>query len=301
MVDPEYMENLYTGGSRMFDPNYRSRSTFVIPLVYSEYLSIILPFVMFRAFVKRTIKDALLPVGIYVLVLLGMLASGSRSAIISFLIAHGVWILLVAVRTRIANRHSLISAAVTFMYPIGIAVFGLVLMSSHTLYVSVVGGGQHQASNDARSMQWEMGIAALKTTIVGYGAGQATSHVGYTNLAGKPVLDSYILTLLGDYGYFGMIAFFTIFITLVILCLRGAMQSSTLSRIGLPLGTALLVFLSIRPVLSAEVNMPITISIAALALAYLRLLKDQTAVAGANETQSGYDRPRIGVLIHNDR
>src|SRR3546814_3003931 len=82
------------------------------------------------------------------------------------------------------------------------------LLASRRLYVMLIGGGQHQASNDARTSMYQDGIPLMLSNPWGFGANQGAAALNYRLPSGMLTIDSYYLSIGLDYGVLGLIAFY---------------------------------------------------------------------------------------------
>jgi O-antigen ligase len=119
----------------------------------------------------------------------------------------------------------------------------------------VWGGGPQQASNEARRLQWTGAIRELKEWPLGNGLGNAGELVGYLDAAGRLSLDSYFITILLDFGIFGAIAFFGMFLIAIFKAAKVGLETNDEeTELLIPVGIMLMVFLIIKGVLSQEDN-----------------------------------------------
>src|SRR3546814_14839267 len=79
------------------------------------------------------------------------------------------------------------------LYPAALAGFMGLLLASRRLYVMFIGGGQHQASNDARTSMYQDGIPLILSNPWGFGANQAAAALNYRLPSGMPTIASHYL------------------------------------------------------------------------------------------------------------
>src|SRR3546814_2739152 len=94
------------------------------------------------------------------------------------------------------------------LYPAALAGFMGLLLSSRRLYVMLIGGGQHQASNDARTSMYHDGIPLMLSTPWGFGANQGAAAQTNRLPSGMLTHDSYYLSYGLAYGGPGVSAFY---------------------------------------------------------------------------------------------
>jgi len=237
---------------------YRARATFNVSLTFAEYLAIVYPFIIHLVITSRGgIRKGLLVAGGLV-VLAGMFLSGARSGMIGFFMSVILYGGLASLRYWRHQRDSLVGVSTVAMMPIGATVFLALALTWPRLRSMTFGGGQHQSSSDARSVQWDMGIPKVLSNPVGHGPSSAGDILGFFDPSGLPTIDTYYLSLLLEYGVVGFAAFMLLFgaqlfwgLKMYLVALPGEE-----SLVG-PATIALLNFLVIKSVLSSEFNMPL--------------------------------------------
>ena len=148
--------------------------------------------------------------------------------------------------------------ALTLAYPAILGMILLIVASVPAIRVLVFGGGQHQASNNARDAQFAMAPPIILENPLGTGAGTGGWTLGYTNAGGEGTIDTYLLSVVLEYGIAGFILFYGM---LTYGFVRSAILSSTVKDRELgyatPISICFAVFFTIRTVLSQEHNNPI--------------------------------------------
>lgn len=219
-IDPELQEMLQFGVVRTAE--YRVRSIFVVSLGYAEYIGMLLPFAVLILVTKRPLwkkGGALLLV-----TLLGTAAfmTQARSAMVALLAGVVLMLALWACRQFWRNKEAqdVLSAGVFYGFPVAAIAVVMAALSIHRVRVRLLGGDQHQFSDNAREAQWDMAVPEILTNPLGHGMGSIDRVVPYTNLAGKFTIDSYPINLLVEYGILGFLTFVGFFITAVYLGIR---------------------------------------------------------------------------------
>ena len=257
-VDAELLATIGDSQARAGTDVYRARGPFAAALFFAEYLAIAFPFVVHLMLRSKEIwKVAALGAGALA-VCCAMYMTNSRSAMIGMLLSLLVYGFMMAWRTRVYNKSSLVGTTVVLAYPTVILFMVGLVLSWNRLRVLVLGGGQNAASDDARKIQWVMGIPKVLTHPLGHGVGRAGEVLGYRNPAGELTIDSYYLSLLIEYGPLGLLTFIAIFGTASWLGFRYYNRAETEDEMMLaPMTMAMFNFLVIKAILSAENNMPV--------------------------------------------
>lgn len=264
----EQFERLGTSNARAFTDAYRVTGNLGNPLYYAEALAISLPFVLDQLVrQKGAMRFGLMLAG-FMAVTTAIYLTGSRAGMVGLLLAPVLYILAAALHWRRREPTSLAAAAILFAYPMFVGLLGLLVVFWRRLHVLVIGGGQHQASSDARSTQWAMGMPRFTTHPLGHGPGQSGSVLGFFN-PGRDNLtvDSYYLTLLLDYGFIGFLAFMMFFLSTAAHAVRYYFKANDEQHlILLPIGVAIVNFVVIKAVASTEALMPVVIMLAGFAI-----------------------------------
>jgi O-antigen ligase len=136
------------------------------------------------------------------------------------------------------------------------------------LRMMVLGGGQHQASNNARSEQWRIALGRLKDNPIGHGQDSAGAVVGYVNQAGVSTVDSYYIALLMDYGVLGFVAYGAFYIFAAFLAFRTFVRAENEEeRLAGPLAISLTSFIVIKSVLMQQENHHLAFALAGMSAA----------------------------------
>jgi O-Antigen ligase len=254
-IQSELVEAILIGGARSATGAYRVQSIFTTSLNFAEFLALSTPFVIhFMVTAKRQWVQAgfllYLPFSFWVI-----FKTDSRLGIIGFFASIFVYLLIWGVKRWRRDSHGLIAPAVVIAYPVVISGFFALTLIWRRLEVMVWGGGPQQASNEARRLQWTGAIRELKEWPLGNGLGNAGELVGYLDAAGRLSLDSYFITILLDFGIFGAIAFFGMFLIAIFKAAKVGLETNDEeTELLIPVGIMLMVFLIIKGVLSQEDN-----------------------------------------------
>jgi hypothetical protein len=235
---------------------YRVRGTTTVPLYYAQYLAMTFPLGLFLLVQAKEWRRKLAVIAALMLYAVAMFLTGSRTAMAGLLVAVVAFVFLNAWWRKLENPNSLMASATIIAYPAVIAVVAAVVLLWRRAYVMIIGGGQHQASNDARAMQWQMGGDIFKSNPFGHGAGTSGDVLGYTNPAGQYTVDTYFLTVMLEYGILALPIFVAMFIIPVYFAWRGVKKPCRDPEIAwlVPISVGLLNFVVIASALSTESN-----------------------------------------------
>jgi O-antigen ligase len=159
------------------------------------------------------------------------------------------------------------------------------------LRVRILGSGTSQMSNDGREIQFDMAPnVILHRPIFGYGGAQGAEALGYRSPGGQLTIDSYILSIVLDYGIIGFICYYGAIATAAYLTLKWAISSSQPSPNDrnaqeqdylFPLGVMLVQFYVIKTVLSQEENHSILFLIFGAIFALRKRISDAAKIPKA--------------------
>ena len=256
-VDPEYLERVMKSQARAGTDIYRVRGTMATSLYYSEYLTMMYPlFLHFTVKERRLVPFLALFFGLLACIMV-MWMTNARSAMVGLLVASTLYLLFASVRHRNFNPRSIGSNALVFAYPVTVTLLALIVQFWHRAHVMVLGGGQHQASSDARSAQWAMGWPKIFSHPFGFGVGRGGEALGYYNLAGEITVDSHYLSLMLDSGILALPLFLLCFLVPAwfgFLYFRTARSDE--EQLIAPLALGLINFCIVKSVLTSEGSVP---------------------------------------------
>ena len=257
-IDPELLEILMDSQSRAGTDIYRVRGPFAASLFFSEFLTMVFPFFLYFASKQKRILPLLATMAATLGCLVVMYLTNARSAILGALVALLLYPFFYAIRRRSLHERSIVGTSLLMAYPALVGVATMLVLFWPRLHVMVLGGGQHQASSDARSEQWRMGIPKLLSHPLGYGVGRGNEALGYVNLAGKGTVDTYFLTIMLDSGILALPLFLLTFLIPAWLAFKYYRDSRTPEQeILAPLSIAIINFIIVKSVLTSEANIPL--------------------------------------------
>lgn len=274
--DNEFIQRVLQGSFRF--EVYRVQNSFTVSLVYAEFLVLILPFALHYAFEGRRTIGRIASGFTALIIIPAQYFSGSRLGTIGVIVILGLYALLYIVRRWQQDRQGVVGALSLIMLPwIVIAAVG-VFAASPRVQVMILGGDQHQGSNDGRSEQWDMGLPKIASRpVVGHGVGLGAEALGFTNLGGELTIDSYFLSLLLELGLLGFIPFIVMWVWAIWVGIRMYFTAQTVTgRASGAIACSLVAFLIIKSVLAQVDNHALVFIMLALLLALKRL--EATAV-----------------------
>jgi hypothetical protein len=241
---------------------YRSQAIFGVSLTLAEFLALAAPLVIHLMIVaRRTLERLFLAAGLMAVVL-AIAFTQSRLGFIGLFTAVLLYVLLHGLIRLKLYRADIIGPAITYGYAAGlVALYGLI-MSVDGLRVRVFGSGTAQSSNDARGIQFDMAPPViLRSPLVGHGPGRGAEALGFMTPGGLVTIDTYILSIILDYGIIGFVLFYGMLAAAMWASFRLALAyvpardpASREASFILPLFSMLAAFLMIKTVLSQEEN-----------------------------------------------
>ena len=271
-VEDEAVKRILTGTPRATTGTYRVQSTFSTPLGFAEYMVLATPFLIhyvvkpFRPIVRIAALLAL-PVVFFMLVL-----TDTRLGMAGFFLSFVLYVGMYAGHRWSQSRTSLFAPAIVLGYP---AIFGMFIASTFLigrLRRMVWGGGEHQASTEARQEQYAQGFQLLINNPFGYGIGRGAERLGFRNGADVLTIDTYYLLVALEYGVLGFFIYYSMLLWAgARASFRLFARSSADSEMHylLPITISLANFVVIKSVFSVEANHPLVFMMLAMILALL--------------------------------
>lgn len=260
-IDPELLEILSSGQARAGTEIYRVRGPFIVSLFYSEFLTMVFPFFLHFTLNEKRFPNFLALAAATLACMTVMYLTNARSAILGMLVAFVLYPFFYAVRRTSQHSRSIVGTSLLLAYPAILAMAAMLVVLWPRAHIMILGGGQHQASSDARSEQWRMGIPKILSHPFGHGIGRGNEALGFVNPAGKGTVDSYFLTLLMDSGILSLPLFVAFFLVPAYLAFKYYRDAKTPEQeILAPLSIALINFIIIKSVLTSETNIPLAIA-----------------------------------------
>jgi hypothetical protein len=255
-VQDEVMNRYLTAAVR--DAEYRVVTTFSVSLAFAEYLALATPFFIHKLMKSKGL-GAIIAWGVADLALLGVInLTQSRLGVLGWIVAHAVYGCIWAFRRWRNQRADLIAPAVSLVYPTGALMFFAGMFTIPAIRNRTIGGGSTGLSDQAREVQFGMLWPRLLDNPFGYGGGRSGEVLGYRLPGGLLTVDSYIISLLLDYGVIGFLLFggTLVYAAAKMMQLAWRARSDELD-LALPLACALVVAIQVRLVLSQPDNIPL--------------------------------------------
>ncbi len=274
-TDPERMVGLeWILEDKSRDGVYRVASVFSHPLVFGEYLAMILPFCIY--FVTDGKRSAIRYCALLVLCLipLGIFITHTRSSMVAAVV--GIIAFFVARSIALSQKNSSRAIAI-----IAIVVGGCILTIVLFWLTQDMFQGRTAAergSSAARITMLSRGLTAIEESpILGYGAGTAASKIGYLSASRSLTIDNYYLSIAIENGVPGLI----FYLGALFIALRQLFRTNNPQNAGLTaaLFASLVVYALIRSILSLTHNQDFSLVVIALLLLANRLPEKGTLVS----------------------
>jgi hypothetical protein len=262
--DPLIYASLF-GSTR--EGHHRVQGTYTESLGLAEYMGLAMPFLIYFAvgqFPRYARWAAVLTMPA---VLFATIETQARLGLIGLIMAAVLYIFFWAALRWLKNRHDLFAAIAFFSFPAAAgSLFGASFFVSF-LHNKLWGGGDQQASTQARIDQYRTGIPKLLNHPFGHGVNQGAIDLGYFLPSGQLTIDTYYLDIALDYGFLGVLFYYGFFILSIYKSSLYVMKAKTLSKeeaLLIPTTISLIIFLIIKAVYSQQENHPIAFILAGL-------------------------------------
>jgi O-antigen ligase len=274
-VQADTLQNILDGAIR--DGHYRATSVFTVSLCLAEFLSVLVPFALRRAFATNRLGLIVFWLAFDLMLWGAILLTHSRLGIIGWLISHAVFLLLWGWKRWSTKARDLIGPAISFAFPFGAIALLVSMFTVPAVRVRTIAGGSTSFSDMARQDQFEKFWPKLLNNPLGYGSGQSGVVLDYHLPGGQITVDSYFITTGIDYGLVGLVCFFGMFMyTFYLMGQTYLTSESKEAELALPIACAIAVLFIIRLVLSQSDNMPLIFVVFGMAIAvHVRTLEFQ--------------------------
>lgn len=270
-IDDESVLRTLAGASRAGTGIYRVQSTYGTSLGFAEFLALTTPFWLYCILQSRTIWLRVACAMAIPILFVSILNTNARLGMVGFFLSVLLYVGLWAIQRWRTEQNSIIGPALTLGYPALAAGFLAATIFVGRLHTIVWGGSNTNPSTEARIEQVHSGLPMILHWPFGYGVGQGAQVLGYMNGDGTLTIDSYYLNIGLEYGVIGFLIYFGLFALTAGYAIRGGVRAKTgESKLLLPLGISLCVFLVTKSVYAQEPNHPIAFMMlgAVCALAY---------------------------------
>jgi hypothetical protein len=259
-IADENVDRILHGQMRAYTGVYRVQSTFSTSLGLAEYLALTIPFVIHFALLPNRLPIRALAVGSIPFLFVVIWFTGARLGMVGFGLSLIGYVLIWAILKRRREPRAIFASAILYSYPI---IFGAAIAA--TLFIGrirrvVWGGGEHQASTDARTDQFKMGIPMVLSHPWGYGIGRSAETLGYFTPGGLLTIDTYYLLVALEYGVIGFIVYFGMILVSIYYASRSALVAPPEEReftFLIPAAVSLFNFLVIKSIFSQQDNHPL--------------------------------------------
>ena len=148
-VDDENVQKILQGSYRLTG-QYRVQTTATTPLSFAEAMAMAVPFLLYT---MHKYPRPLVILGCLVvegLIINGLIESDARLGFVGVLVGHILYLLYFAIERWRFSPKSILGAALVVTFPAIITVAALAVLFVGRIRVRVLGGGQHQWSDEAR-------------------------------------------------------------------------------------------------------------------------------------------------------
>jgi O-Antigen ligase len=294
-VDDELLNSMMSSKARAGSGIYRAKAMSTTPLGLAELLALSTPFILHLLMTARTliVKAAALitlPLMFHVIIL-----TDSRLGVVGFLMTFMLYLLLANITRWIQHRRSVFAPLIVISYPAIFSAFIAATFAIRRLRVMVWGGGATNASSEARNAQIREGIPKIITHPWGFGIGQGARTLGWTNQAGTPSIDSYLLLVGLEYGVIGFVIFVGMFAAAVLYAGYYATRTRD-PEIALltPLAISLANFFLIKSIFAQEANHPLVFAMLGMIAALVYRLKTEPAGTATEPGTKPGTKPATG-------
>lgn len=271
---------------------YRVKGPFSVSLTFAEFLCLTLPFFLQYILFGRNMFLRVIYMVADALVINAILDTQARVGIVGMIVAHAIYGLVWSVRFWHTRKDNVFGPAFVLAYPVGLFFFSLAMIFVGRLRGLWLGGAEEGASTDGRLAQAALFPSTfLHRPLFGYGPMQGAEALGYRNQAGEMSIDSALLSIPLDYGAFGFICYYGMFIYMLIEAMKLAFSAKDReASYAMPASVALAIWLTARIVLSQEDNTSFAYMILGMiaALAYQR---KKLGAEGDRNRQDASPRP----------
>jgi hypothetical protein len=265
-VDAETLEGILAGAIR--DGQYRAASVFTVSLCLAEFLSVVAPFALRRAFASNRVGSIVLWIAVDLVIFGGIALTRSRLGVIGWLVGHAVFVLLWGWKRWSGKARDLIGPAVSLAFPFGATALLISMFTVPAVRTRTLAGGSTGFSDQARRVQFESFWPKLFNGPFGHGSGQSGVVLDYRLPSGKITVDSYFITTGIDYGLVGLVCFFGMFLYAFYVAGMAYLSSdSEEAEMALPIACGIAVLFIVRMVLSQTDNLPLIFMMLGTAIA----------------------------------
>lgn len=284
---------------------YRVKGPFSVSLTFAEFLCLTLPFFIQYILFGRNKFLRIVCVVCDLLVINAILDTQARLGLVGLMVSHAIYFAIWSIWYWRTRKDDVFGPAVALALPVMVALIGAALVFvGRFRYIWL--GGQEQAASTLGRYEQAAAFPAVfvKRALFGYGPSQGGRALGYTNPVGDLSIDSSLLSIPLDYGFFGFVLYCAMYIFALLTAAKLALDAREgEDSYALPAAVTLAVWLTIRIVLSQQDNEGFMYIILGLvvALAYRRRKQDEAQdvgrSGGVDASGSEAQRPRGGFHV----
>lgn len=277
----------------VLDPNfrnghYRVTTTFSVSLSFAEYLSLVMPFLLYQVLFGKslTFRVSCAVLDVIAWIVIGL--TQARVGLVGATAGHAVFGVFWAFAEARRRPNDLLGPTLIAGAVSGMIALGCALMFVPAVYIRLLGGGATAASNEGRADQLAKSLDLIwGQGLVGFGLNRAGLALNYTNPNGVLSIDLGYLRVLLDLGVIGLIAFVGLLVAAFEASSRLALtRTDKIGRYAFPAAAVIAVFIVSRLVLAQTDNFSLTFMVMGLIVALTRpddglppLLKGEAAKA----------------------
>jgi hypothetical protein len=266
-IDDEFVAISLSGSVRAGVGVHRVQSIFTHPTTLSEYLALVVPFIVDFVVKPNRMLIRIAAALTVVMMAFVVFVTNSRTGSIGFLVAFLVYGFFWSVEQRRIDRGGMLGSLVLYGYPIA-AFFGvLASIFIGRIRNKVWGGSETLNSTNGRKVQWDMGVPIIKHNPFGHGV-----TLQYHQANGILTVDSYYLTQLLEVGVLGFLVYYAIWVAGIVYASRTVMkigQKDPEISLLIPIICTLTNFFIIKSAFSQMDNHPLVFSILGMGAALL--------------------------------
>ena len=252
---PDPLVDEILAGSYRLTGQYRVQGTQTTPLSLAELVAVTIPFLVYFADKYRKASVIAFLVLVDALIIYTLFQADARLGFGSILVGHLLGLAYIGVKIWRERPGSLWGPTISLSFPALAIVAGLAVVFVARVRVHVLGGGQHQGSNDDRKEQIALGLHKIwESPLFGFGADRGGPKVGFYSPGGQLTIDSYYLSILMDYGFLGFFVFYGLFVWTIYKPTKSAFAPDPYGSLNVAFAIFLFEFLIIKAVLSQAAN-----------------------------------------------
>ena len=181
----------------------------------------------------------------------------ARLGMVGWIAAHGFYGFVWTFRRWRRRRSDLLAVALMVAFPVLGASVLIGMTSVDAITNRTIGGGSTGFSDEGRKDQFRMAPPVIMHNPLGYGAAKGGEALNFRTPSGFLTIDSYVLSVVLDYGIIGFILFYGTMLNTVWRTSKMAVDEDETDpdiHLGLAVAASIVAFLAAKLVLSQEDN-----------------------------------------------